>query len=64
MPLKRAHALQRLLDEFDDASRGCGISGGVHVMAVSNLLRLLNLAEPVQTMLVQGDLKWGMHEPC
>ena len=58
-PLEEAQAIKRLLDEFsythDQASEAIGRSRS----ATSNLLRLLNLAEPVQTMLLAGDLEMG-----
>lgn len=57
--IEEAHALQRLLDEFEMTHQEVAESVGRSRTAVSNLLRLLNLAEPVQTMLVQGDLEMG-----
>lgn len=57
--IEEAHALQRLLDEFDMTHQEVAESVGRSRTAVTNLLRLLNLAEPIQTMLVQGDLEMG-----
>lgn len=58
-PLEEAHGLQRLIREFglthEDAAQAVGRSRS----AASNLLRLLNLAEPVQTMLMAGDIDMG-----
>ncbi len=58
-PLEEAQGLQRLIKEFalthDEAAQAVGRSRS----AASNLLRLLNLAEPVQTMLMAGDLDMG-----
>ena len=58
-PLEEAQGLQRLIKEFglthEDAAQAVGRSRS----AASNLLRLLNLAEPVQTMLMAGDLDMG-----
>jgi ParB family chromosome partitioning protein len=58
-PLEEAQAIRRLLDEFrythEQASEAIGRSRS----ATSNLLRLLNLAQPVQTMLLAGDLEMG-----
>ena len=55
-PLEEAQGLQRLIKEFglthEDAAQAVGRSRS----AASNLLRLLNLADPVQTMLMAGDL--------
>ncbi len=58
-PLEEAQGLQRLIKEFglthEDAAQAVGRSRS----AASNLLRLLNLAEPVQSMLMAGDLDMG-----
>lgn len=58
-PLEEAQGLQRLIKDFglthDQAAQAVGRSRS----ATSNLLRLLNLAEPVQTMLMAGDLDMG-----
>ncbi|NYT84620.1 ParB/RepB/Spo0J family partition protein [Pollutimonas harenae] len=58
-PLEEAHGVRRLLDEFglthDQAAQAIGRSRP----ATSNLLRLLNLAGPVQTMLLAGDIDMG-----
>ncbi|UVS94378.1 ParB/RepB/Spo0J family partition protein [Burkholderia glumae] len=58
-PLEEAHGIQRLLDEFDFTHEQAAESVGRSRSAVSNLLRLLNLAAPVQTMLLAGDLDMG-----
>ncbi len=58
-PLEEAQGLQRLTQEFglthEDAAKAVGRSRS----AASNLLRLLNLAEPVQQMLMAGDIDMG-----
>ena len=58
-PLEEAHGLQRLTQEFglthEEAAKAVGRSRS----AASNLLRLLNLAEPVQQMLMAGDIDMG-----
>jgi len=58
-PLEEAHGLQRLVKEFglthEDAAQAVGRSRS----AASNLLRLLNLADPVQGLLMAGDLDMG-----
>lgn len=58
-PLEEAQGVKRLLDEFgmthDQAARAIGRSRS----ATSNMLRLLNLTEPVQTMLLAGDIDMG-----
>jgi ParB family chromosome partitioning protein len=58
-PLEEAHGIQRLLDEFSFTHEQAAESVGRSRSAVSNLLRLLNLAAPVQTMLLAGDLDMG-----
>src|SRR6202166_145609 len=58
-PLEEAQGIQRLIDEFDFTHEQAAESVGRSRSAVSNLLRLLNLAAPVQTMLLAGDLDMG-----
>jgi ParB family transcriptional regulator, chromosome partitioning protein len=58
-PLEEAQGIQRLLDEFSFTHEQAAESVGRSRSAVSNLLRLLNLATPVQTMLLAGDLDMG-----
>ena len=55
-PLEEAQGLQRLIREFDYTHETCAQAIGRSRSAVSNLLRLLNLAQPVQTMLLAGDI--------
>jgi ParB family chromosome partitioning protein len=58
-PLEEAHGLQRLIKEFGLTHETAAQAVGRSRSAASNLLRLLNLAEPVQTMLMAGDLDMG-----
>ena len=58
-PLEEAQGIQRLLDELNFTHEQAAESVGRSRSAVSNLLRLLNLASPVQTMLLAGDLDMG-----
>ncbi|MCX7249807.1 MAG: ParB/RepB/Spo0J family partition protein [Burkholderiales bacterium] len=58
-PLEEAQGLQRLVKEFGLTHEQAAQSVGRSRSAASNLLRLLNLAEPVQTMLMAGDLDMG-----
>ncbi|MFT0545331.1 ParB/RepB/Spo0J family partition protein [Allopusillimonas ginsengisoli] len=58
-PLEEAHGVRRLLDEFDMTHEQAAQAIGRSRSATSNLLRLLNLAEPVQTMLLAGDIDMG-----
>lgn len=58
-PLEEAQGIQRLLDEFSFTHEQAAEAVGRSRSAVSNLLRLLNLASPVQTMLLAGDLDMG-----
>ena len=58
-PLEEAHGVQRLITEFhlthEEAARAIGRSRS----ATSNLLRLVNLAKPVQALLMAGDIDMG-----
>ena len=58
-PLEEAQAVKRLIDEFHYSHEQAAGAIGRSRSATSNLLRLLNLAEPVQTMLLAGDLDMG-----
>ncbi len=58
-PLEEAQGLQRLVREFGLTHEQAAQSVGRSRSAASNLLRLLNLADPVQTMLMAGDLDMG-----
>ena len=58
-PLEEAQAIRRLLDEFQYTHEQASEAIGRSRSATSNLLRLLNLAEPVRTMLLAGDLEMG-----
>ena len=58
-PLEEAQGLQRLIKEFGLTHEAAAQAVGRSRSAASNLLRLLNLAEPVQSMLMAGDLDMG-----
>ncbi len=58
-PLEEAQGIQRLIDEFHFTHEQAAQSVGRSRSAVSNLLRLLNLARPVQSMLMAGDIDMG-----
>jgi ParB family transcriptional regulator, chromosome partitioning protein len=58
-PLEEAQGLQRLIKEFGLTHEQAAQAVGRSRSAASNLLRLLNLADPVQTMLMAGDLDMG-----
>ena len=58
-PLEEAKGLQRLVREFGLTHEEAAQSVGRSRSAASNLLRLLNLAEHVQTMLMAGDSDMG-----
>ncbi|MEK8046788.1 ParB/RepB/Spo0J family partition protein [Ideonella margarita] len=58
-PLEEAQGLKRLIDEFGLTHEQAAQSVGRSRSAASNLLRLLNLAEPVQKMLMAGDVDMG-----
>ncbi|MES2974747.1 MAG: ParB/RepB/Spo0J family partition protein [Pseudomonadota bacterium] len=58
-PLEEAQGLQRLIKEFGLTHEQSAQAVGRSRSAASNLLRLLNLADPVQTMLMAGDIDMG-----
>jgi ParB family chromosome partitioning protein len=58
-PLEEAQGIHRLIQEFTMTHQTAAESVGRSRVAVSNLLRLLNLAKPVQAMLMSGDLDMG-----
>ena len=58
-PLEEAQGLQRLVKEFGMTHELAAQAVGRSRSAATNLLRLLNLADPVQTMLMAGDLDMG-----
>jgi ParB family chromosome partitioning protein len=58
-PLEEAQGLQRLVSDFKLTHEQAAQAVGRSRSAASNLLRLLNLADPVQQMLMAGDLDMG-----
>jgi ParB family chromosome partitioning protein len=58
-PLEEAQGLHRLTSEFGLTHEQAAQAVGRSRSAASNLLRLLQLAEPVQGMLMAGDLDMG-----
>jgi ParB family chromosome partitioning protein len=58
-PLEEAQGLKRLTEEFGLTHERAAQAVGRSRSAASNLLRLLNLVEPVQQMLMAGDLDMG-----
>jgi ParB family chromosome partitioning protein len=58
-PLEEAQGLNRLIREFGLTHEQAAQAVGRSRSAASNLLRLLNLADPVQGMLMAGDLDMG-----
>ena len=58
-PLEEAQGIKRLVDDFGLTHEQAAQAVGKSRSAASNLLRLLQLAEPVQTMLMAGDLDMG-----
>ncbi len=57
--LEEAQGLKRLIDEFGLTHEQAAQAVGRSRSAASNLLRLLQLTEPVQKMLMAGDLDMG-----
>jgi len=58
-PLEEAAGLQRLIEEFGMTHQQAADAVGRSRPAASNLLRLLQLARPVQELLMAGDLDMG-----
>jgi ParB family chromosome partitioning protein len=58
-PLEQAHGIQRLIDEFQMTHQEAAHAVGYSRSAVSNLLRLTNLAKPVQDLLMEEKLDMG-----
>ncbi len=58
-PIEEALGLQRLVDEFSMTHQQAADAVGRSRPAASNLLRLLQLAPPVQEMLMQGAIDMG-----
>jgi ParB family chromosome partitioning protein len=58
-PLEEAQGIHRLISDFNFTHEQAAAAVGRSRSAVSNLLRLLNLAKPVQTMLMAGDIDMG-----
>lgn len=58
-PLEEAAGIQRLIDEFGMTHQQAADAVGRSRSATSNLLRLLQLAKPVQDMLMAGDIEMG-----
>lgn len=58
-PLEEAQGIHRLISDFAFTHEQAAGAVGRSRSAVSNLLRLLNLAKPVQTMLMAGDIDMG-----
>jgi len=58
-PLDEAHGLQRLIDEFGLTHEAAAKAVGRSRSAVTNLLRLTQLAQPVQDMLLANQIEMG-----
>ena len=58
-PLEEAHALQRLIDEFEYTHQQAADAVGRSRAAVSNLLRLLDLPAPIRQLLERHELDMG-----
>ena len=61
--IEEAFALQRLQNEFELTQQQVADAVGKSRSAIANLLRLLQLSEPVRLMLERGDLEMG-HARC
>jgi ParB family chromosome partitioning protein len=58
-PLEEAHGIQRLVTEFKLTHEQAAQAVGRSRSAASNLLRLLNLSDAVQQLLMAGDIDMG-----
>jgi ParB family chromosome partitioning protein len=58
-PLEEAAGIKRLIDEFSMTHQAASEAVGRSRTAVTNLLRLLNLATPVQEMLMHNRIDMG-----
>lgn len=58
-PLEEAIGIQRLIGEFQLTHQAASEAVGRSRSATSNLLRLLNLSQPVQDILMQGKMEMG-----
>jgi ParB family chromosome partitioning protein len=58
-PIEEAAGIQRLIDEFSMTHEAAAEAVGRSRSGVTNLLRLLSLAKPVQEMVLQGKLDMG-----
>jgi ParB family transcriptional regulator, chromosome partitioning protein len=58
-PLEEAVGIQRLIDEFNMTHQDAADAVGRSRSAATNLLRLLKLSQPVQAMLMEGDIDMG-----
>jgi ParB family chromosome partitioning protein len=58
-PLEESQGLARLIEEFGFTHEQAAKSVGKSRSAISNLLRLAQLAKPVQAMLLAGDIDMG-----
>jgi ParB family chromosome partitioning protein len=58
-PLEEAAGIKRLIDEFSMTHQVAAEAIGRSRTAVTNLLRLLNLAPPVQELLMHGHIDMG-----
>ncbi|MFB9246004.1 ParB/RepB/Spo0J family partition protein [Massilia antarctica] len=58
-PLEEAQGIHRLISDFNFTHEQAATAVGRSRSAVSNLLRLMNLAAPVQTLLMAGDVDMG-----
>ncbi len=57
--IEKAQAMKRAIDELGMSITDAAAASDMSRSAASNLLRLLQLTEPVQTMLMAGDIDMG-----
>jgi ParB/RepB/Spo0J family partition protein len=63
-PLEEARGLRRLTEEFGMTHESAARAVGRSRSATTNLLRLLNLSEPVQQLLSPATSRWATPALC
>lgn len=58
-PMERAHALRNLCEQFSLSHTQLAERVGLDRSTVANLIRVTDLAEPIQTMIAVGELSLG-----
>ena len=62
--LEVASALQQLVQDFNLTHEKAAQLVGRSRSSVTNILRLLELSQPVKDALYSGEIEWGTRAPC